>query len=691
MQGEAFISSGHFRCLRTQTFQKIGRLFRRLGAARGEGPENSNLPSFCSVNLYEGNFACKDSRSMQDRHFHQAHVEEWAPYFNDHVAVVADALTTPPTQTRGELLRLQPEVDPAIKRERALYMLRDIEKSIAELQAQLPSDDANVRFVNRALEEGDAEELKELGISDEYSWLDDCVRALIDGAPFLEVETVGPYISHHLDEDNQLSVNAEGFPADEVAGLMIGRVISSMARQCANFRTVALIDDLASPDGTERTKQQGDHFIMAIGSVLRNFGLITTEDQAGIRYHLIRESDQIKGVEEIISRLRDCENGMVDESAEGDVFFYPTEALIEQLAIDSENRKREFRRRGILIKRAGRPTCHALDAATFLSSRSSATMHLVVLDKHFMSQQEKTYAIVRALDLVTQSRYHNIFFDCERLSPTLVTYAISQLIAEHLRRYVRVADRMDDWENFNPEEYVSHHYGSAIAPEDQEIIRFVTDRLKRERIRRGSLSLVADVGSGPNFYPSMMLAPYVKEDGAIDMVEYSAVNRRYAESVISRFKDAGESGEWAKYEQFMVGAEGHVYDSAFRRVCDTVNLVQGSIFALPRNRYDIVASYFVPDSITTSRAEFWESIRAMARAVKEDGLLILAHMIGSREYSAGGNTHFPSVELTARDVAEAYRDADLEFEMIEVSDDNIKVRTGYRAMTVCVARKKQKN
>jgi hypothetical protein len=616
-----------------------------------------------------------------------AHMEEWSPYFNDHVAVVAEVLTAEPRQTRAELLRLRPTTDSKVKRERAMFMLRDLERSIAELNGSLDPSDRRVRLVKRALEEGDTEALKELGVSDEYAWLDDCMRALIEGAPFLEVETVGPYISHHLDDIGHLSVTAEGFPDDEVAGLLIGKVIASMARETKNFRMVALLDDIASPDGVELTKHQSDHFIMAFAGVLRNFGLITSEEDAGVRYHLIRESDQVKGVEEIISRLRSCDEGMVDETADGDVTFYPSETLIERLALDSENRKREFRRRGILLKRNGRPTCHALDSATFLSPRSSAMVHLVMLEKDFISQQEKTYAIIRALDLVRQSRYHNVFFDAEHLKPELIAFAVAELMAQHLRQYIRVADRLSDWERFDPEDYVSDHYTAQIVPEDQEIIRFVSEKLKGEHLRLGSASLVADIGSGPNFYPAMLLAPYVADDGAIDMVEYSSANRGYVEAALARYADQGDMGEWAKYEQFMVGTAGRHYHGAYGKVCKISYPVQGSIFALPRNRYDIVTSYFVSDSITTSRAEFWESIRAISQSVKPGGLLVLAHMIGSHEYPAGTNTHFPSVELTPSDVAEAYRDARLDFEMIDVSDDRIKTRSGYRGMTVAIARR----
>lgn len=571
-----------------------------------------------------------------------------------------------------------------------MFMLRDLEKSMQELDQQLDSADRRVRHVKRALEEGDAEGLKDLGVSDEYAWLDDCVRALIEGAPFLEVETVGPYVSHHLDVDGHLTVGVDGFPADETAGLLVGKLISSMARQAKNYRAVALLDDISSPDGVELTKQQSDHFIMAIGTVLRDFGLITSEDEAGIRYHLIRESDQIKGVEEIISRLRECGHGMVDETPDGDVIFYPSEDLILRLALDSDNRKREFRRRGILLKRGGRPTCHALDSATFLSPRSTAMMHLIMLDKNFVSQQEKTYAIVRALDLVTQSRYHNVFFDTEHLHPPLIAYAIAELLAQHLRQYIRVADRIDGWDKFDPDAYVRNHYTAEILPEDQEIIRFVCDRLKVERAKLGKANLVADIGSGPNFYPAMLLAPYVADDGAIDMVEYGAANRSYMESAFARYKDSGDPGEWAKYEQFMVGTGGSHYSGAYAKVCKISYPVQGSIFALPRNRYDIVTSYFVSDSITTSRAEFWESINAIARSIKPEGLLILAHMIGSHEYSAGANTHFPSVELTASDVAEAYRDAMLDFELLDIKDERIKARTGYRGMTIAIARRKSR-
>lgn len=610
-------------------------------------------------------------------------------YVSEQTSVLAASLTAPTTITRHALARLQPTEDKSVRRDRALTMLARLEKRLEQLLDLIDPTDLTFRHVKRALADADDDELGALGVSSEWAWLDDVVAALVTGAPFVSIETVGPYAAHHLTENGEFDVDPANLPADERTGLLLGAMFRDMVDGCANYQMCALLDDLSSDyPGRDFTTEESDQYVVGMAAILRRYGVIRPEDTAGKEFLLIREREQMALVDELIEGLSRCNAGNVEHTFEGDVIFHPTTAFIDKLALDSSNRIREFRRKGIAIKRAGRPTCQALDAATFLPRRNHLMLHLVILDRHFTSQQEKTYALVRALDIVAQDRHHNVLFDAEALSPEVITYAIGELLMRELRRYLQRLDRMDDWTQFDPDEYVTRNYGEALVSEDRQIIQFLTKELERSGLAEGSARLVADIGAGPNFYPAMLLAPYVHADGAIDLIEYGAANRAYAEATLLHQQDENNAGIWAKFEQLMVGTGGGKYVGAFERACSMANVVAGSIFSLPKNRYDIVTSYFVPDSITVSRREFWIAIRSLAACVKSDGLMVIAHMVGSNEYYAGTNTHFPSVNLTVDDIIEAYRDADLDFEVHAVGEDAPdKVRDGYHGMCVVVARR----
>lgn len=64
-------------------------------------------------------------------------------------------------------------------------------------------------------------------------------------------------------------------------------------------------------------------------------------------------------------------------------------------------------------------------------------MHLVILDRKFESQQDKTYALVRGFGGVSSERYFNVFFDSDRLSPSLITYVMSELLHAEFEYFLK--------------------------------------------------------------------------------------------------------------------------------------------------------------------------------------------------------------------------------------------------------------
>lgn len=314
-------------------------------------------------------------------------------------------------------------------------------------------DDPQTDGIVHALERRDYDSLCELGIDTTYVWLDALAVALTEGTPFVQIEAISPYASSCVDPDGTIRVSWDRLPADERTGIMVASALREVFYDCENIRYSALLDDFHK-DGTVGdpgvfTEQQQDQYIVQMTQLLHEQGVLLPTDIPGKHYVLTRERELHAYVDPVIDRLRFCGRGDVETTDNGDVIFRPSPSLIRRLALYSENRKREFARNGILLRRNGRPTCAALDAAGFVNSTTNDVQHVLILDKWLTSQQDKTYALLRAMSVVTQDRYDNIFFDSATLSPQLITYALCVVLQQQFETQAELARRDQAWRALN--------------------------------------------------------------------------------------------------------------------------------------------------------------------------------------------------------------------------------------------------
>ncbi|MGH3429739.1 MAG: hypothetical protein ACRDQZ_19585, partial [Mycobacteriales bacterium] len=90
---------------------------------------------------------------------------------------------------------------------------------------------------------GDEEELARGGLDARYAQLNQVLNPLVSGAPFVEIETVGPYAAHHV-VDGRLDVSFGNIPNDERAGILFASILRDALSGLRNVRIVVLLDDL---------------------------------------------------------------------------------------------------------------------------------------------------------------------------------------------------------------------------------------------------------------------------------------------------------------------------------------------------------------------------------------------------------------------------------------------------------------
>lgn len=239
-----------------------------------------------------------------------------------------------------------------------------------------------------------------------------------------------------------------------------------------------------------------------------------------------------------------------------------------------------------------------------------------------------------------------------------------------------------DWQEFGTEEYVHRNYGKMMLPEDQQIIDFAAKELAGIKVEPDSLERVADIGAGPNLYPSLLLSPYVKPDGRMDLVDFVQANLDYLEKVLGG--DTEGWGTWEKFESYM-RTIGHKAD--LEKVRRMAKVQRGSVFEQPQAAYDAILSFFVTDSMTDDKAVFDKATASLMSALKPNGVFVVAHMVGSRGYFAGERAFFPAVNLSVDDLEAEYKKYGSFKSHLVTHGDLPASRKGYKGMAVLVGRK----
>jgi hypothetical protein len=260
-----------------------------------------------------------------------------------------------------------------------------------------------------------------------------------------------------------------------------------------------------------------------------------------------------------------------------------------------------------------------------------------------------------------------------------------------------------DWDDITPhdvERYLMHNYGAEQPfPEDREIIETLLKALKEDglldyakkafakEITEGKELLLADVGAGGNFYPSLMLTGVAKalnaEHYSLELIEYTRASREviYRSLYGTSLKDMPfQEPLWNKYRDLLREKGGSLWDTRFDTVREHARIVEGDIYKLPKERYHAAVSFFTLCSIRDSREEFEKAVRALVDSVKPGGIVAGGLMMGSTGWSMG-TAWLPAFPVTKEIVENAFKKAGVYIHVSQI-DAPPGLRDGYDGMLV---------
>lgn len=227
------------------------------------------------------------------------------------------------------------------------------------------------------------------------------------------------------------------------------------------------------------------------------------------------------------------------------------------------------------------------------------------------------------------------------------------------------------WDQFDSEAYLASNY---MSPREEDF--WLAGALGLFYRALPADLAVVDVGTGPSLIT--LLAALGRARG-VTAWEYSASNIAWLRSTINTSLFLPEP--WSAFWKQMATTAPDPYDliDPTHGLRSRVDLVQRSIFDLPRRSWDVATMFFVAESVTADYTEFRIACSSFAQAVKPGGSLAAAFMANSAGYFAG-STRFPAVSVGIGDIAEAFGEHVQSINIQRVPSTGPPLRSGYEGM-----------
>jgi SAM-dependent methyltransferase len=244
--------------------------------------------------------------------------------------------------------------------------------------------------------------------------------------------------------------------------------------------------------------------------------------------------------------------------------------------------------------------------------------------------------------------------------------------------------------SFVPRDYLEEYYG-RVDHENDALLVFLVEASRR--IPEDALML--EFGGGPTIYQLVSAAPRVS---AIHFAEYLDTNLDEVRRWLTADKEAFD---WTAFIDRSLELEG---DGASRDAqSERARLLRRKVTMLlhcdatrpdplgsdGRARYDVVGVHFVPESITSSKAEWRQALENISTLLRPGGLLIMSAVLQARCWRTGEH-QYPAVDIGADELqatlsALGFADIDCRSIEAEVIDDGAPDFAGYSGMAFLTA------
>lgn len=236
------------------------------------------------------------------------------------------------------------------------------------------------------------------------------------------------------------------------------------------------------------------------------------------------------------------------------------------------------------------------------------------------------------------------------------------------------------WAQFDSEAYFQHYYGEPHPDDDLVIQRAAAALAKAEPL--GAKLDIVDVGTGPNLIPFFSAFPRAAK---LTAWEYAESNVAWLKADLKR---EALRPQWRHFWDVARKAHGvPLPDNPLPALAAMTDVRQGSIFDLPKARWDAATMFFCAESITERYDEFEHACACFAQCVKPGGALVGAFLVRSGGYVVADRA-FPVLHLSSETIAAAF-----ERHATDVVADHIgiverEIRSGYAGFVLLTGKAK---
>jgi hypothetical protein len=238
------------------------------------------------------------------------------------------------------------------------------------------------------------------------------------------------------------------------------------------------------------------------------------------------------------------------------------------------------------------------------------------------------------------------------------------------------------WAKFDSEAYFQHYYGEP-HPDDDLVIERAAAAIAKARPLGEKLSIV-DVGTGPNLIPFFSAMPRASHFTAW---EYAESNVAWLKAELQRTELRPQWRHFWDVARRVHGPEAKLPDNPLPALAAMTDVEQGSIFDLPKARWDAATMFFCAESITERYDEFEMACARFAQCVKPGGALVGAFLVRSGGYVVADRA-FPVLHLSSETIAAAFEKYATDVVADHIGIVEREIRSGYSGFVLLTGRAK---